>query len=259
MASLTVAAAPQDVLPLTLLLLPETAPAMTDPKTETATPSAGQPGNQPANVATTRPRGYFAIGAERISKTGNMGNLVRSAHAFGASFFFTVDAHYRLKGAHSDTSDAGSNIPFYDWETVGDVMLPKGCDLVGVELMDESIDLPSFYHPKRAAYVLGPEAGSLSDEMRERCTSFIRIPTAFCINVAMAGAIVMYDRVKTLGNFPPRPTSSIAMPEASNLLPDGSYAGLRHGSGDRRATASPSYRERAARVRERRSAAKERP
>ena len=35
-------------------------------------------------------RGYFAIGVEGLSKPMNFGNLVRSAHAFGASFFFTV-------------------------------------------------------------------------------------------------------------------------------------------------------------------------
>jgi len=222
------------------------------------------------NVTTTRPRGYFAIGAERISKPGNLGNLVRSAHAFGASFFFTVDAHYRLQGAHSDTSDAGSNIPFYDWDSVDDMLLPKGCELVGVELLDESIDLPSFHHPKRAAYVLGPEAGSLSPQMRERCTSFVRIPTAFCVNVAMAGAIVMYDRIRMLGNFPARPVSSIGMPEAGSP-PVASYAGTRPGSGDARSDvrdANPSrletpprknLTERAARIRAPRSAAKERP
>ncbi|MGD1933081.1 MAG: RNA methyltransferase [Candidatus Phaeomarinobacter sp.] len=219
------------------------------------------------NVTTTRPRGYFAMGAERISKPGNLGNLVRSAHAFGASFFFTVDAHKRIRNAHSDTSDAGSNIPYYGWSGIADMQMPSGCELVGVELMEDAIDLPSFYHPRRAAYVLGPEAGSLSPEMREQCTSFIRIPSAFCINVAMAGAIVMYDRVKTLGNFPARPVSSMGMPEGA-APPIGSYAEKRTSPRGRGSTAnnSPSRlspnrpsTERAARVRAPRSAAKERP
>ena len=55
-----------------------------------------------------------------------------------------------------------------------------------------------------AAYVLGPEKGMLSDELLLRCDYTIKIPTAFCINVAMAGAIVMYDRVRSLGTFPDR-------------------------------------------------------
>jgi tRNA(Leu) C34 or U34 (ribose-2'-O)-methylase TrmL len=74
-----------------------------------------------------------------------------------------------------------------------------------VELLDEAIDLPSFNHPRRAAYVLGPERGSLSPEVVARCDYVVRIPTAFCINLAMAGAIVMYDRVRALGRFAPRP------------------------------------------------------
>ena len=42
-------------------------------------------------------RGYFGFGAEGISKPMNMGNLVRSAHAFGAQFVFTVSAHYSVR------------------------------------------------------------------------------------------------------------------------------------------------------------------
>ena len=37
-------------------------------------------------------RGYFGIGAEGISKPMNLGALMRTAHAFGASFFFTIAA-----------------------------------------------------------------------------------------------------------------------------------------------------------------------
>ena len=35
-------------------------------------------------------RGYFGIGVESISKPMNVGNLIRSAHAFGADFFFAI-------------------------------------------------------------------------------------------------------------------------------------------------------------------------
>ncbi len=150
-------------------------------------------------------RGYFGIGAERISKPLNLGNLIRSAHAFGASFVFTVGAHPRALDFSSDTSKSLGRIPYYHWETVDEVCLPKECRLVGIELIDESEDLPSFRHPMKAAYVLGPEKGALSPELVARCDHLVRIPTQFSINVAMAGAIVMYDRVRTLGRFAPRP------------------------------------------------------
>ena len=150
-------------------------------------------------------RGYFAIGAERMSKSLNLGNLMRSAHGFGASFTFTIGATYNALEAAADTSKGAQHLPHYNWSGLETMALPQGCKLVGIELTEDAIDLPSFRHPLRAAYVLGPERGSLSPELMGRCAFIVKIPTIFCINVAMAGAVVMYDRVRTLGKFPPRP------------------------------------------------------
>ena len=151
-------------------------------------------------------RGYFGIGVEGISKVMNVGSLLRSAHAFGASFMFTVGAVYsRSKVGKADTSDAEGHVPFYTFPDVASIVLPRGCALIGIELIDEAMDLPSFRHPRRAAYVLGPERGSLSPGLLEKCEFLIRIPTRFSVNVGIAGAIVMYDRILNLGHFPNRP------------------------------------------------------
>ncbi|HFD15866.1 MAG TPA: RNA methyltransferase [Rhodospirillales bacterium] len=157
---------------------------------------------------TTKTRGYFGIGAEGISKAMNLGNLVRSAHAFGASFVFLVDAWYTARAARSDTSRAEGHLPVYDFPSVEALTLPRGCRLVGVELVDEAIPLPSFRHPLQAAYVFGPERGSLSPAMLARCDFVVRIPTRFCINLGVAGAIVMYDRMLSLGRFAERPVGA---------------------------------------------------
>ncbi len=149
-------------------------------------------------------RGYFAIGAERISKPMNLGNLLRSAHAFGAKFFFTIGTHPKAFEARSDTSKASFHLPVYHWATAAEMVLPLRCKLVGIELLEGATELPAFRHPLHAAYVLGPELGVLSDELLSRCDHVIKIPAAFCINVAMAGAIVMYDRLRSLGSFPDR-------------------------------------------------------
>lgn len=149
-------------------------------------------------------RGYFGIGAERISKAMNLGTLMRTAHAFGASFAFVVDATAAVRDAKSDTSRAAGGMPVYDFASVAALALPQGCRLVGVELTDDAHDLPSFRHPTRAAYVLGPERGSLSFEMQARCAHVVRIPTRFCVNLGVAGAIVMYDRLLSMGRFAER-------------------------------------------------------
>src|SRR5690348_17720854 len=94
-----------------------------------------------------QPKGYFAIGAERMSKSLNLGNLMRSAHGFGASFTFTVGATYRALEAFADTSKSQLHVPHYNWAGIDDIELPQGCKLVGIELLDSAIDLPSFHHP----------------------------------------------------------------------------------------------------------------
>ena len=53
--------------------------------------------------------------------------------------------------------------------------------------------------------MLGPERGSLSPALVARCDHVVKIPTRFCVNVGLAAAIVMYDRVLTLGRYPARP------------------------------------------------------
>ncbi len=151
-------------------------------------------------------RGYFGVGVEQISKEYNAGNLVRSAHAFGASFFFTVASKVDLKLVKvSDTADSFDHMPLHQFENVEAMTLPEGCALVGVEFTDDSVELPSFRHPVRAAYVLGPEMGSLSPEMVERCDHVVKIPMKFCVNVGVAGALVMYDRMLSMGRFAERP------------------------------------------------------
>jgi tRNA G18 (ribose-2'-O)-methylase SpoU len=150
-------------------------------------------------------RGYFGVGSDGLSKPMNLGNLMRIAHAFGASFFFTVGGRVRVADAQSDTSDASGHVPLYQFRSAEELRLPQGCVLVGVEITDDAVDLPSFKHPPRAAYVFGAERMSLSAGVLARCAHVVRIPTRFSINVGMAGAIVMYDRLIAEARFPARP------------------------------------------------------
>jgi tRNA G18 (ribose-2'-O)-methylase SpoU len=151
-------------------------------------------------------KGYFGVGVEEISKPMNLGALMRTAHAFGASFFFTINSTISMREArNSDTGSAQKNIPFYAFDSVESMLLPRGCALVGVELLDDAVDLPAFRHPHAAAYVLGRERGSLSPELLKRCAHVVKIPTKFCLNVGLAGALALYDRTLSLGGYPVRP------------------------------------------------------
>ncbi len=159
-------------------------------------------------------RGYFAAGVDGIHKPMNLGNLMRIAHAFDASFFFTINAQARLSDVQqSDTSHAAGHLPLYQFRNAEDFRLPLGCRLVGVEITDDAVELPRFRHPLRAAYVFGAERMSLSPDVLARCEFVVKIPTKFSINVGMAGAIVLYDRLTSLGGYGPRPVRAGGKPD----------------------------------------------
>ena len=151
-------------------------------------------------------RGYAALGVEGVSKARNAGAVVRTAHAFGAAFaFFVGGAMSRREIEQTDTSKAIGQFPLYMYDRIEDFALPEGCSLVGIEITDDAHDLPSFRHPRAAAYVLGAERTGLSDGMLSLCDHVVKIPTRFSLNLAVAGALVLYDRLHSVEGYPPRP------------------------------------------------------
>jgi tRNA G18 (ribose-2'-O)-methylase SpoU len=161
-----------------------------------------------------RVRGYFGIGVEGVSKSANVGALLRTGHAFGAAFCFTVGSGWDARESRlADTADTPGHVPLWRFADLDAVKLPQGCVLVGVELLQDAADLPSFRHPLNAAYVLGPERAGLSPALLARCRHVVRIPTQFALNLAVAGALVLYDRLLQHGRFPARPVGSMSAPE----------------------------------------------
>jgi tRNA G18 (ribose-2'-O)-methylase SpoU len=173
-------------------------------------------------------RGYVGIGVEGVSKSANVGALLRTAHAFGASFCFTIGAGWDARAARqADTADTPAHLPLWRFPSVAALSLPAGCTLVGIELLEDAADLPSFRHPLSAAYVLGPERSGLSPALLARCRHVVRIPTRFALNLAVAGALVLYDRLLQHGRFPERPVGSgVNAPGGGNPTGPGS----RHGT-----------------------------
>jgi len=155
---------------------------------------------------TGKNKGWFAVGVEGLSKPMNYGAVMRTAHAFGASFIFMIGAHHRVLEVHrADTSKTDEAVPCFEFDSVEAMRLPGKASLVGVELTANAVDLPTFRHPKAAAYVLGREKGSLSPEMLARCDHVVKIPTRFCVNVSIAAALTLYDRTLVMGGWPDRP------------------------------------------------------
>lgn len=143
----------------------------------------------------SRVRGYFGV-AVWHPKTGvNIGTLWRSAAILDAAFIATIGKRYPPQA--SDTIKAPRHTPLWHFDSVQDFWehMPWGCLTVAVEIHKRSKPLPQLVHPERAIYVLGPEDGSLPDEITNRAHVVTQIPGAYCYNLAVAGSIVLYDRI----------------------------------------------------------------
>ena len=140
-------------------------------------------------------RGYFGVAVYRPKNTCNVGTLWRSANIFGAAFLAVIGG--RLQKQASDTMQTHRHVPFYEYDTFADFLAhrPHDCPLIGVELCEGSRDIVSWHHPERGIYLLGPEDGSLPPDVLKACQSRIRIPGSHCLNLAVAGSIVLYDRI----------------------------------------------------------------
>lgn len=146
-----------------------------------------------------RSRGYFGIGVYHIKTKMNLGTLWRSAFNFGASFIFTIGRRYEKQA--SDTIKTIKHIPLYEYLTYEDFYkaMPKDCILTMIEQAEGAKNLKDFKHPERTIYLLGAEDHGLPERIMKGHPK-VFIDTPMCLNVAVSGSIVMYDRSIKLKN-----------------------------------------------------------
>lgn len=140
-------------------------------------------------------RGYFGIGIFNGKTIENIGTLWRSANLMGASFIYTIGKRYKKQA--SDTMATHRHIPLYHYDTFEEFYksIPYDCRLVGIELDQKSEPIKTFSHFERCIYLLGAEDSGLSNEALSKCHKLIQLPGEHSMNVAVAGSIVMFDRI----------------------------------------------------------------
>lgn len=138
---------------------------------------------------------YFGIGVYRPKRSVNIGTLWRTASILGAQFIFTIEGRYKQQP--SDTDKSWAKIPLFQFDSFEafHAAMPYSCPLIGVELDKEAQFLNEFKHPPRATYLLGAEDAGLPKAVLERCHQLIKLPGESSLNVAVAGSIVLYDRI----------------------------------------------------------------
>jgi tRNA(Leu) C34 or U34 (ribose-2'-O)-methylase TrmL len=128
-------------------------------------------------IAMSYGRGYFGIGIAAGKTPENVGTLWRT-----------------------DTTKADRHVPLYDHLDAEAFLqsLPVGASLIGVEYGEHAAyvpqPLPEFAHPDRAVYLLGAEDRGIPLELQKECESLIYVPADYCLNVAVTGSMVLYDR-----------------------------------------------------------------
>ena len=136
----------------------------------------------------------FGIGIEYPKTDINVAVLMRSAYNLGAAFIFTVGRKYKRLGA--DTPNTPQQIPVFNFKNWDDyAKTQQGWNLIGLEITDDAQDITSFSHPRNCIYVLGNESSGISEEGLKKCKHIVKVPSKQCMNVAMVGTIMMYDRL----------------------------------------------------------------
>lgn len=144
----------------------------------------------------------FGIALWRVGDPGNLGTLVRSADALGPAFVALSAGCADPAGPKALRASMGAlfRVPLARFEEaprpwIG--LVPSGArPLSEVELGE------------RATFVLGAEREGLNPELEQQCDELVSIPLAEgaeSLNVAVAGAIALYERRRRVSPAPTEP------------------------------------------------------
>lgn len=141
-------------------------------------------------------RGFAAIGLVNPKSSLNVGSALRAAGCYDASLVIVagVRPERYMGNIATDTQKAYRHIPTLRVRDVFEAA-PFDCVPVAVDLLPNARNIVDFNHPERALYIFGPEDGTLGAAITSRCKHAVMVPTRFCMNLAAAVNVVLYDRL----------------------------------------------------------------
>lgn len=148
-------------------------------------------------------RGYSAVGLFDPANPFNVGAVLRAAFVYGAAMVVAAGRRYERPHLRCDTPRSWRHMPFIVTDDILGVV-PMGCTPIAVDMVPDAMPLPEFKHPERAFYIFGPEDGTLGPEITRRCHSSIFVQTRYCMNLAAAVNVVLYDRAMKRNEWPTR-------------------------------------------------------
>jgi tRNA G18 (ribose-2'-O)-methylase SpoU len=138
---------------------------------------------------------FFEIGIYQSKRIYNLGTLWRTAYQLGAAGVFTIGRRYERQP--SDPFVVERQIPLRNFESFDQFLAQRPINTLLVGIEQDGEPLSGFDHPPQAIYLLGAEDFGLPDAVLKKCNCIVSLEAMVraSYNVAVAGSIVMYDRV----------------------------------------------------------------
>jgi tRNA(Leu) C34 or U34 (ribose-2'-O)-methylase TrmL len=137
-------------------------------------------------------RGYCCVGLDNPKTPINVGHVLRAVGCFDVAMLAVSGQRY--KRSSPDTQKTYRHTPLLEVDDLKTI-IPYDCVPVAVDLVEGARSLVDYTHPERAIYIFGAEDAILGERVLSYCRDKIYIPSNFCLNLAMATNIVLYDRI----------------------------------------------------------------
>ena len=153
--------------------------------------------SSPSPSSSSSPRIPFYVIVSNVAKKANVGNMMRSACAFGVEEILIVGQKKNLQyfGAQGTNKHVKTRC-FDKLDAACAFAKERGCHIVGIEIIDKAENVAG--HPFRGptAFLLGNEGVGLSDRDIAACDHFVYIPQhgggTASLNVTVAASIVFH-------------------------------------------------------------------
>jgi tRNA G18 (ribose-2'-O)-methylase SpoU len=128
-----------------------------------------------------------------IAKDSNFGFLIRTANAFGAKVIVVGNPKFSRGGASGGTRYTKVT-KFYTLTEALDFVRSKNCEVIGIEIGDDSESIWDSPYQGSVAFMVGNEGTGLTDAQLQLCDRLVHVPQygdAVSCNVNVAGGIVL--------------------------------------------------------------------
>lgn len=139
-------------------------------------------------------RGYSVVALDNPRDPLNIGSALRACGCYESKLMVVGGPRCGKFRQPTDTQRHHRHMPVVLVRDVFDA-LPFDCVPVAVDIVEEATSLTHYEHPERAFYIFGAENATLGARVLDRCRDKVYVPTRYCMNLAAAVNVVLYDRM----------------------------------------------------------------